>query len=607
MTTQAIASEPAVTTNAQQRIALSLIRRNAKVDPRRGRNKGRYESMKNSILAQGVLQPILVRPTGDPDVPYEVVYGHTRFDISCEIDAPDIPANIRELTDAQARVIAGTENLQRADLTPIEEAYHVVELLTDCNNDFVEVGKITGWSRTKLESRVLLSKCCDDVAEALVQGQIKLGHAELLAPMTEADQREICARIIERNLTVVQTRERLAQMTPVISTARFDTTGCQNCEHNSGRYNDLFDTSVGDAKCQNTSCWTSKNAELIEVRLIEASKEYGVVYTDTTLPDGSYVLLEENGPDGVGAQQLAACTSCASYGAVVKTSAGQEGNLAGGHCFNKTCHEEHKAAYTALIANATATPQPQDNPQAVATGEPETARLGATTSKKPATAAASKSSKPKEVKKSIKKEAFSLYSRMAAQAIQNSPEYTLAIAIVSLYLEMKTDLPQDVQSRLQKAAGFPSSVYGTERVKVEASLAKRPVAELQGILAELASSTVFRRDSADQFEKSVPGAQALEVIKAAQLDPVDHFEMSEAYLNALTKAGVVADCKASGFEARYDEVKGAKEFAKLASGKVDDLVKAILDFTDFSWVGFLPEAFKVSAHDGSGTASANPQ
>lgn len=607
MTTQAIASEPAVTTNAQQRIPLSLIRRNPKVDPRRGRNKGRYESMKNSIIAQGVLQPILVRPTGDPDIPYELVYGHTRFDISREIDAPDIPATIRELTDAQARVIAGTENLQRADLTPIEEAYHVVELLTDCNNDFVEVGKITGWSRTKLESRVLLSKCCDDVAEALVQGHIKLGHAELLAPMTEADQREICGRIIERNLTVVQTRERLALMTPVISTARFDTSECQNCEHNSGRYNDLFDTSVGDAKCQNTSCWTKKNSDLIEVRLIEASKEYGVVYTDTTLPDGSYVLLEESGPDGVGAQQLGACLSCASYGAVIKTSAGQEGSLAGGHCFNKTCHEEHKATYKALIASATATPQPQGTQQGATLSEPESALTGGTASKKPAPAAASKSTKPKEVKKSIRKEAFSLYSRMAEQAIQNSPEYTLAIAIVSLYLEMKTDLPQEVQSRLQKSAGFPSTMYGTERVKVEAELAKRSTVELQGILAELASSTVLRRDSADQFEKSVPGAQALEVIKAAELNPVDYFVMSEAYLNALTKGGVVADCKASGFEARYDEVKGAKEFAKLASGKVDEMVRAILDFTDFSWAGYLPEALKVSAHDGSGTANANPQ
>lgn len=175
--------------------------------------------MKESIRAEGVIQPILLRPVANADYPYEVVYGNTRFDISVDLGISDIPAIIRDMTDVQARRAATIENIQRADLTPIEESYAAVTELADQNNNHEEACRTLGWSRTKLDARILLSKCCDDVAEALVQGDIKLGHAELLAPMTHDDQRLICSRIVERKMTVAATRERLIQLSGVIAHA----------------------------------------------------------------------------------------------------------------------------------------------------------------------------------------------------------------------------------------------------------------------------------------------------------------------------------------------------------------------------------------------------
>ncbi|MEE6438332.1 MULTISPECIES: PRTRC system ParB family protein [Pseudomonas] len=584
------------------RIPLDQIRRNPKIDPRKGRNKALYAQMKQSVRNQGVLQAILLRPTGDANVPYEVVFGNTRYDISVELELADIPAIVREMTDAEARRAATTENLQRADLTPLEEAYAAVTTLEDENNNHDEACLILGWNRQKLDSRILLSKCCDEVAEALVQGEIKLGHAELLAPMVPEDQRTICSRIIERKMNVAATRERLIQLSGVIANAPFDTTECQTCEHNSSRYGDLFSASVGDAKCQNRTCWDKKTSSLIEVKLIEAKQEYGVVHTDLTLPDGGYVLLEDKGQNGVGVQQFSACTACENYGAVVSTKPGQEGRIVGGHCFNKSCHAEHNKAYKALIQAATAAPAASQGQAAGQSQAPAAASNGAVKEAAGSKPGPTAPAKPQEIKKAIKREAFSLFSQMGVKAIHGNMSYALAISIVSMYLEMRSDLPNELLARMQKVIGLPSTMYGHERANAEAALAMRPVEELQSFLSQLAACTVFRRDISDQFQKSISGAQSLAFIQAAGMDPVDHFKMTESYLKALTKAGVIADCKASGFDVKYDEVKGEKEFAKLTTGKSDELIKAVLAFTEFSWKGYLPEAMKISAYDGSATA-----
>lgn len=603
MTNLNLATDNTVSTSidqslAGQRVRLDLIRRNPKNDPRKGRNKARYAQMKESIRAEGVIQPILLRPITGADVPYEVVYGNTRYDISADLGNSDILANIREMTDEEARKAAIIENIQRSDLSPIEEAYSCVELLADHNNDHAEVCLIMGWPRAKLDARVLLSKCCDEVAEALVQGEIKLGHAELLAPMIHEDQQLICRRIIERGMTVSATRDRLNELSGVIANAPFDTADCASCQHNSAKFGDLFGASLGEGKCQNRSCWEDKTQNLIKVRLIEAERDYGVVHTDLTLPENGYVLLEEKGLNGVGTTQFSACFSCASYGAVVSTKPGSEGRIVGGHCFNKACHTQFNNAYKALVANATGKTAVNESTDKVSgqdgAGNPKVGvqAVGAKTTS-PA--------KPQEVKKAIKREAFTLFSQMGRQAIQGNMSYALAISIVSLYLDMRSDLPSELLARLQKVTGIPNSLFGQERTPVEVMLAQKPVEELQSYLSQLAACTVYRRDGSDQFQKSIPGSQSIAFIKAAGMDPVDHFQMTENYLKAMTKAGIIADCKASGFEAKFDEVKGAKEFAKLAAGKADDLIKTVLAFTEFSWNGYLPETMKISAYDGSAT------
>lgn len=591
---------PVTTVGGEQRVPLSQIRRNPNIDPRKSRNRADYREIVESIRLNGVMQSILIRPITGADVPYEVVAGNTRFDGSVEVGHYDIPVLIREMTDAEARSAAAIENLKRSNLTPIDEAQHAVTMLVDHANDHDEVCRILGWNRQRLDSRVLLSKCCTTVAEALTQGQIKIGHAELLAPMADSEQEMICGKIIERGMSVIDTKKRLSEMFSDISTARFDTTECQRCPSNSALYGDMFQASLGGAKCQKHSCWEAKTSQLIEVRTIEAQAEYGVVHTDANLPTGGYVLLEETGKNGVGAAQITACLSCKNYGAVVSTKAGLEGHTVGGYCFDRNCNSERQTEYQDLISQTSGAKVVATPINGQSESSPASAGASPAAGKK---ANAKPSAKAPEMKRAIRREAFDMYARMGAVAIQSDKRFVLAISIVSLYLDMRSDLPSELDDRMKKIVGFPSGLASYSRAPFEAELANQPLEKLESFLVQLAACSVFRKDTSDQFQKSVAGAQSLSVIKATGMNPVEYFKMTESYLKSLTKAGVIADCKAGGFDKKYDEVKGDKEFAKLAGGKADDLMKAILAFTEFSWEGYLPDTMKIERHDGSGTTA----
>lgn len=601
---QQLHTQEAATSNQadMQHIAVARIRRNPNVDPRKGRNTALYQQIKESIRQHGVQQPVIVRPVEDPEFNYELVAGNTRWQCSVDLKKATIPAIIREMGEAEARVIAAIENMQRADLTPIEEAKHAVVVLADCGNDHAEVMKLLGWSRTRLDSRIMLSRACPEVAEALLQGQIKIGHAELLCRLVEAEQAPILAKIVEQNLTVKDTQDRLFRISRDISTARFDTKDCAACPHNSAAYADLFDTSITGAKCQNASCWNEKASALIQVKIIEAQEEFGVVHTDLTLPKDGYVRLEAKGPSGVGEQQVSACLSCANYGAVVSTVAGQEGAVSGGFCFDRNCNKVMQNAYQTAIAEAAGQQEAEAPAGEVATTGTTSPKTGAATApKSPPAKQKQQPSQPQALKKSIRREAFNLYGKMGSQAVQKDRRLALAIAIVSMYLEMRHSLPNELASRIKKKLGIPDTMNDSQRCNAEVALAKLEEAELLTLLTNLSSCTTFRKDGTDSFQNSLPGSQSIAYIKHSQMNPVDHFQMTESYLKSLVKAGIVADCKRSGFAEKYNEVHGDKAFAKIISEKTDDLIKAVLEFKEFSWAGYLPEAFEVSVQDGSGT------
>lgn len=572
-------------------LALDRIRRNEKIDPRKGRKKAAFEQMVRSVAAKGVLQPILVRPVeGDAEHDFEVVAGNSRWQAAKDAGLTEIPALIREMSDQEARLLAALENQVRSDLTPVEEAQHAVLLLEDMANDHQAVMKALDWSRTKLDSRLLLAHACDAVNEALLEDQIEIGHAELLCRLPGDDQGAVLAKIIEKGYTVKQTRERLLALTRDLSTARFDTEECRTCIHNSGANADLFSASLGQSRCQNSACWNTKTEALISVRLIEAQDEHAVVHSEAVLAKDSYIALAARGEHGVGEQQATACASCSNFGAVVMTTRGREGDIVGGMCFNRPCQKEKAAAYKAALASVSQSQaSTTTSPAKTAAGKPAAAKAATTAEAKPA-----------GVKKSLRREAFNLYTRMGRDIVLKDRALTLAVAVVSMYFEMRGDIKSEIRTQMEKALGLAgnTALQQNQRGPVEVRLAALGEEKLLEIMARMAAASLLRNDSADQFDKSVSGAQALTFIEHANADPAKAFVMNEGYLKAQVKAGIVEDCKRSGFAAAYNAAKGEKAFEALAGGKTADLTAAILGFKEFNWLGYLPTALELSAQGG---------
>ena len=122
-------------------ISVSRIRRSKNINPRKGRNKSKFAKLVESIRNNGLLQPILVRPIQGEECEFEVVAGDSRFCAVNEIGVETIAAQVREMSEQDARVYAALENMDRSDLTVIEEAQHAVVLLCDMANDHEAVMK----------------------------------------------------------------------------------------------------------------------------------------------------------------------------------------------------------------------------------------------------------------------------------------------------------------------------------------------------------------------------------------------------------------------------------------------------------------------------------
>lgn len=573
-----------------QYLPVSRIRRNPN-NPRKGRNAERYEHFKQSVMAQGILQPILVRPIeGDPKHDFEIVAGETRWQAATDCAIELIPALVRAMTDEQARIAAAVENIQRADMTPIEEANAAAELLRQTANDHEEVMRLLGWSRTKLNARILLTHASEAVAQALLAGQIKLGHAELLCPLGHADQDMVVAKIVEQGMSIAEARERLLKLTRRLDQARFDTSGCTGCAHNSSAFADLFDTSVGNGQCQNLACWSAKVAAHLEQCLADAKAEHGVVYRSDELPAEGYQIIATDGAKGVGHEQAAACRSCASYGAVVSARNGEEGKVTGRYCFNPTCHGERVAAYQAAVnAAAQAAPAPATPSQ----GAAPAAAAGA-----PAGQPAKGPSKPRTLRTPLRRVAHKAQVQLAHRFMVSHAAYGYAQAISSVVQDIGRDVAPGLTDKVLKAAGVPERpAMAKDRVAWIADLARLDEAKLLALLAQLSALALCRTVAQDDFDHSEAAMLAAEVIGRNSLDPREVFAVDAEYLNLLTKDELLAECAAAGFDSAYEAAHGKGAFKKrVGASKVKELAQTLLaPLEGFSWQGHLPAFLKPAA------------
>jgi ParB family chromosome partitioning protein len=183
----------------QRRVPIEYIRANPK-NPRRHFNETELEELASSIRAKGVIQPILVRAVRGKADAYEIVAGERRWRASQKANLHEVPVILMEISDKEALEIAIIENVQRADLNPLEEALGYDSLIQQFDYAQADLGKIVGKSRSHIANTLRLLKLPDSVKKHLQEGRLTAGHARAL--LAHDNPEALAKAIIEKGLNV---------------------------------------------------------------------------------------------------------------------------------------------------------------------------------------------------------------------------------------------------------------------------------------------------------------------------------------------------------------------------------------------------------------------
>ena len=166
----------------------------SKTNPRGKKFEGQeFDELVASIKEQGVIVPVLARPLDGGK--YEIVAGNRRLRASIKAGLLEIPANVQSLTDVQAREMQIVENLQRADIHPLEEGEAYRKLIEESQYDIEAVAKKVGKSVTYVRDRLALTNLIKSGKEAFRDGRMNAGHASLIARLDDKLQKEAVAEV----------------------------------------------------------------------------------------------------------------------------------------------------------------------------------------------------------------------------------------------------------------------------------------------------------------------------------------------------------------------------------------------------------------------------
>ncbi len=189
----------------QKKLPVDLIQR-GQYQPRHDMDPASLEELANSIRAQGVVQPIVVRPIAGSDR-YEIVAGERRWRATQLAGLHEIPVVVREVSDQIAMCMALIENIQREDLNSLEEAQALARLLKEFKMTHVEVAEAVGRSRSSVTNLLRLLDLNNEVKKYLDSGDLEMGHGRALLALPQDEQVKAAKSIIRQGLSVRATED----------------------------------------------------------------------------------------------------------------------------------------------------------------------------------------------------------------------------------------------------------------------------------------------------------------------------------------------------------------------------------------------------------------
>jgi ParB family chromosome partitioning protein len=193
----------------QRRLPIAALRPNPR-NPRRAFPNAELDELVASLRERGIIQPIVARPVQSDANGYEIIAGERRWRAAQRAGLHEVPVVIIEANDAEALQLAIIENVQRADLNPLEEAEGYRALIEEFGNSQDEIAKIVGKSRSHVANTLRLLKLPEAIKSYIHSGKLFAGHARMLIGQPDAER--LAEEIVARGLNVRQV-ETLARET----------------------------------------------------------------------------------------------------------------------------------------------------------------------------------------------------------------------------------------------------------------------------------------------------------------------------------------------------------------------------------------------------------
>lgn len=536
-----------------------------------------------SIKAQGINQALLVRRVHGKSTPYELVAGQRRYLAALEEFGPDYepPIFLKDMTDEQAELASASENIDREDMSPSEEAEAAARVVARCNGDRKEAAKRLGWSPATLADRLKLMACSDKTRKALSERKITLGLAELMSGMTHAKQDDLLETFLTKGVpTVEEAKATIMALTAKLMTAIFDKTECGNCAHNSARQKAMFGN-IDDGHCLNALCFTGKTNAALEAMAASLKDDFQIV--KIVRPGDNYTLTKLE-PAKVGDTQAQACRNCANFGAAVSGVPNKMGQVIRGLCFDVPCNQQKVKAHADELAAAAKAAEEQAKADAQAAAAP-TGDAGSATAKAP-------NAKPAAA---VKAKDEGDATVMLTNAVH---EYRDAFYRGVLHAEFAANPARNAQFLI--ALIISGKRFNGDKLK-DSLTSKNVIGTIQSY--SLLSAVVGTKDiPADKARTYLPqlGAVAIEtftreeliaLVKESKADLGKYFNLATSngkeFLKKLTKNQICAIAEELGIAKAMGQT-----FRSLSAGKKDEFIESVTTVKDFDYQGKVPNVLK---------------
>ncbi|MHB0991690.1 MAG: PRTRC system ParB family protein [Burkholderiales bacterium] len=531
-------------------------------NPRSYFDEAEMKDLENSVAEHGIIQPILLRPLEDGSNKFQIIAGERRFRAAMKVfgEVYQMPALCRKATQAEADQMALIENIQRANMSPTEEAEAAAKILGQCNGDREETARLLAWTISKLDKRLALMNCSASVRDALTKRQIFLGHAELLASAPKEKQDRVVKKLLEAPtlVSVAEFKAGLEARSKELASAIFPTGECSSCKHASANQQEMFAEAISSGRCTNGACFDQKTSAVLDGLKAKLEEEYPSVRIVNAGENNTLVILKSDGVDGVGVDQAKACRACANFGAAISNVPGKIGNVRRDICFDVACNTQKVAAnIKAMKAAAT-------------------------------TAVASTSMATTEVPSSANVSKTTAATTAKVQDSQRVVEYRIKVWRAAI----KKELVVDIGKNLSMLIGILMTMGGSNisSTKLAAGFAKLSGSEIEhGDVKKAATAMEAASDDIRQKMLSGIVLSILESIESRHLNGIMEFlhvdlkkywKLNAEYLNLLTKSEIEVMAEELGLKAAMGE-----KYAKAANGKKDEFIKSLLNIDGFDYTG----------------------